>query len=291
MRKFRTYHEVTHDTGSRILEQVAAQRTRLTDRLSTVGAVVAVASGKGGVGKSAITANLAAALAGRGARVGALDADLNGPSLGRMLGVARGPLVDGERGVEPATGVADIRVMSMDLLQQDEAPLRWRGPEGDAFVWRGLAETGVLREFLSDVVWGDLDYLLIDVPPGTDRVSRLIELVPQPQQTLLVTTPAEITRFVVTKSAKLLRDAGVQNIAIVANMVTPSDAMGDDPVAALERETGLAVTVRIPYDTALAATTDRGTPIVLASPDTDAARAFARLAECVERGNGGRESA
>ena len=310
MRKFRTYHQVAHETGSRILEQVVAQRARLADRLSSVRAVVAIASGKGGVGKSAITANLAVALAARGARVGALDADLNGPSLGRMLGVARNALTDGEAGVEPAIGVAGVRVMSIDLLQQDHAPLRWRGPDGDGFVWRGLAETGVLREFLSDVVWGDLDYLLVDVPPGTDRMARLIELVPHPHQTLLVTSPAEIVRFVVAKSARLLHDAGVRNVAIVANLipatgtrlspegraapldhsgtVEPTEADAVDAVDQLERETGLSVVARIPYDPALATLTDRGAPFVLASPDADAVRAFALLADRVERGNGGR---
>jgi ATP-binding protein involved in chromosome partitioning len=287
MRKFRTYHDVTHDTGSRILEQVIEQRIRLTQRLAAVRALVAVVSGKGGVGKSAITANLAAALALRGARVGALDADLNGPSLGRMLGVPRAALVDRAAGIEPAAGVAGIRVMSMDLLQQDGAPLRWRGPQGDGFVWRGLAETGVLREFLSDVDWGDLDYLLVDVPPGTDRITRLIELVPQPQQTLLVTTPAEIARFIVAKSARLLRDAGVQQVRIVANMMPMQDD-ASSPVLELARETGLDIAARIPFDDALATLTDRGTPMVMTSPASPTALAFALLAERVEHARGGR---
>lgn len=246
MRKFRTYNQVEHDTGSQILEQVVEQRTRLAQRLSGIKTIVAIVSGKGGVGKSAITANLAVALAARGAKVGALDADLNGPSLGRMLGVSGVQLADGQDGIEPATSPSGVRVMSMDLLQQDEAPLRWRAPSGDGFIWRSTAETGTLREFLSDVAWGDLDYLLIDVPPGTDRIERLLDLVPQPHLTLLITTPSEITQFIVNKSAKLLADANV-NYGVVVNMAGLFAGTAPQDVWA-----------EIPFNAEFAAITDRG---------------------------------
>ncbi len=298
MRKIRTYHEVAHETGSQILEQVLDQRARLTRRLEGVRAIIPVLSGKGGVGKSAITANLATALASRGALVGALDADLNGPSLGRMLGVAGAQLRDDEEGVQPAVNTGGVRVMSMDLLQEDDAPLRWRAPTGDGFIWRGVAETGVLREFLSDVVWGELDYLLLDVPPGTDRIARLLDLLPQPQQTLLVTTPAEIARFVVSKSARLLRDANISPVGIVANMVAYVDSTGEtrvlfdaDGARALAAETGLEVWADVPFEPALGQATDRGQPFVLQAPGSPAAHAFARLADRVERENGGRNAA
>src|SRR5688572_5933645 len=188
MRKIRTYNQVDPAAGRELLDQVLAQHRRLQERLAKVGAVVAVMSGKGGVGKSAVTANLAAALAARGLRVGAVDADLNGPSLARMLGASRERLVDREDGVEPAKGSAGVKVVSMELFQADEdAPLRWRASAGHGFVWQSAAETGALREFLSDVIWGELDFLLVDVPPGVDKVSRLLELV-KPQRTLLVST-------------------------------------------------------------------------------------------------------
>ncbi len=142
MRKIRTYQDVAHDTGSGLLEQVVDQQHRLAERLAHVRAVVAVASGKGGVGKSAITANLAAALAKRGLAVGAADADLNGPSLGRMLGVSGAQLVDGPGGVAPAVGPSGVRVMSMELLQQEEdAPRRWREPGMGGFIWQSTLET------------------------------------------------------------------------------------------------------------------------------------------------------
>jgi len=279
MRKIRTYHQVEHDTGSGILEQVLEQRARIARRLASVRAIVAVLSGKGGVGKSAVTANLAAALAQRGARVGALDADLNGPSLGRMLGVSGQRLGDGESGVVPAAGAAGVRVVSMELLQDAaDAPLRWRGPSGDAFVWQGLAEAGTLREFFSDIAWGDLDVLLVDVPPGTDRIARLLDLV-RPHVALLVTTPAEIARFVVAKSARLLREAGLDGIGIVANMTGRLETGAADGARALADETGIAIWADIPFDARLAVCTDRGEPWVLASPDAPASRAFDALAE------------
>ncbi|MGQ0814747.1 MAG: P-loop NTPase [Gemmatimonadota bacterium] len=280
-RRFRTYNQVTHATGSQILEQVIEQRERLGARLASVRAIVAVASGKGGVGKSAITANLAAALAARGARVGALDADLNGPSLGRMLGVSGAHLLESEAGVQPAISATGVAVMSMDLLTPDELPLRWRAPQGDGFIWRGVAETGTLREFLADVAWGELDYLLIDMPPGADRIERLLDLIPDPQQVLLVTTPAEITRFVVAKSARLLHDAGVGCKGLVMNMIA-HDA------GARARESGFDIWGEIPVDAALATATDRGIPYVVESGDTTAARAIMQLAERVERERGGR---
>jgi ATP-binding protein involved in chromosome partitioning len=296
MRNIRTYGQVEHETGSRILEQVLDQRARLGQRLASIGATIAVVSGKGGVGKSAITANLAAALAAAGAKVGALDADLNGPSLGRMLDAAGQKLHDTDDGVAPGTGAAGVKVMSMDLLQEDDAPLRWRAPDGDGFTWRGLAETGVLREFLSDVAWGELDYLLIDVPPGTDRIGRLLDLLPSPSQTLLITTPAEITRFVVAKSARLLQDAGVSPVGLVANMTAYVDSGGTRPLfegdgaARLAAETGLDLWAEVPFDPALGAATDRGSPLATSSVDSPTVTALRALAERIERGNGGRHA-
>jgi ATP-binding protein involved in chromosome partitioning len=290
MRRFRTYHEVPHATDSGILEQVLEQRSRLQRRLEGVRTVAAVVSGKGGVGKSALTANLAAALALRGARVGALDADLNGPSLGRMLAVARAPLSEDEYGVQPALGAFGVRVMSMDLmLGAADAPLRWKGPSGDSFIWRGTAEAGALREFLSDVTWGLLEWLLIDLPPGTDRIERLLDLVPRPDIVLLVATPSEIARFVVGKSARLLREAGVPRVAIVANMTSYVDDVGAShplfsagSVDLLAEEAGLPVWGDIPFEPALAALTDAGKPIVSVLPEARASRAIAALADRLE---------
>ena len=291
MRKIRTYQDVTHDTGSGLLEQVVDQQHRLADRLAQVRSVVAVASGKGGVGKSAITANLAAALAARGLAVGAVDADLNGPSLARMLGVSGARLADRPSGVEPAQSPSGVRVMSMELLQQEEdAPLRWREPEMGGFIWQSTLETGVLREFLGDVEWGELDVLLVDVPPGTDKIGRLLELVPEVDQMLLVTTPSETSRFVVSKSVRMAREAAVGKVALVANMAGHtcpecghvSELFTGDGANRLEEESGVPLWAEIPFDPRLGAATDSGTPLVITDPEAHSSRSILALADRVE---------
>jgi ATP-binding protein involved in chromosome partitioning len=290
MRKIRSYREVTHDTGSELLEQVVEQQERLAARLSKVGAVVAVASGKGGVGKSAVTANLAVALAGRGLSIGAADGDLNGPSLGRMLGVSGSRLADRAEGVEPAIGPSGVRVMSMELLQQeDDAPLRWREPSMGGFIWQSALETGALREFLGDVTWGELDVLLVDVPPGTDKIGRLLELVPGLDQMILVTNPSETARFVVSKSVRMAREAGVPTIALVANMteyVCPScghasQLFQGDGARRLAEESGVPLWADIPFDPRLGASTDLGTSLITEDPNAASSRALLALADRV----------
>ncbi len=291
MRKIRTYHEVDSGAGRELLDQVLAQRRRVDERLDSVASVVAVASGKGGVGKSALTANLAAALAARGRRVGALDADLNGPSLARMTGVTGSQLADGAEGVGPATGAGGVLVMSMELLQEDEdTPLRWKSSAGHVAIRQSAAEAGALREFLSDVAWGELDVLLIDAPPGTDKLHRLLELLPNIDQVLLVTTPSEMACRVVARSARLLAEAEVPT-ALVANMtehVCPNCGhttvlWESDGVDKLATQTGLPVWSRVPFDPRLASTTDAGTPWVLDEIEAPTAAALVALADRVDQ--------
>lgn len=290
MRQIRTYNEVGPG-GASIPEQVVAQRERLTRRLAGIRSVVAVASGKGGVGKSALTANLAAALSADGLRVGALDSDLNGPSLARMLGVVGKPLVTDADGVHPPTGAGGVSVVSMELFQDGaDAPLRWRGPEGDGWVWRNVLETGTLRELLADVIWGELDILLVDVAPGTDRIARLLDLIPEPAATLLVTTPSEMARRVVARSVRFVREAGLQRVGLVENMtdwICPDcgarTSLFDPAGPELTGKGGIERWGQIPFDPRLARTTDEGTPFVLAEPDAPAARALQTLAARLRR--------
>jgi ATP-binding protein involved in chromosome partitioning len=287
-RRIRSYHEVADPSTESIVEQVEDQGRRVRERLARVARVVAVASGKGGVGKSAVSANLAAALAAGGRSVGALDADLDGPSLARMLGAA-GQLTRGADGVEPATGVAGVRVVSMDLLVAGDAPVRWRGPERHGFVWQSVLETGALREFLSDVAWGDLDVLILDLPPGTEKLSRLIDLAGVPDAVLLVTTPSEAARHVVARSARLLREAGIERAGLVANMASwtcPHCGIAEplfpaDGARRLAEDSGLEIWAEVPFDPRIPADTDDGLPIVLSAPTRPAARALAALAERV----------
>ncbi|MGQ0702717.1 MAG: P-loop NTPase [Gemmatimonadales bacterium] len=216
--KFRTYHQVEGDDASRLAEQVGAQRRRVLDRLREVSRVVAVMSGKGGVGKSYVTATLALGLAEQMPRgVGVLDADLEGPTAARLLG-ASGPLTLTGDGALPAAGRAGVKVFSMDLLLSEGSPLRWKEPASERFVWRGTLAAGALREFLADVVWGQLDLLLVDLPPGGDRLADLTELVPRLTGVLAVTIPSEESRRSVERSLRAARDAQVPILGVIENM-------------------------------------------------------------------------
>ena len=288
-RQIRTYHDIANEVGpggATIPEQVMAQRERLTQRLAGIRNVVAIASGKGGVGKSALTANLAAELGIRGLRIGALDSDLNGPSLARMLGVVGARLGASEAGIVPPVGAGGVRVVSMELFQDgSDAPLRWRGPEADGWVWRNVLETGTLRELLSDVAWGELDVLLVDVAPGTDRIARLLDLVPDPDAMLLVTTPSEMARRVVARSLRLVREARLRRIGLIENMTAWScpdcgarTELYESAGPALDAD-DVECWGEVPFDPRLARSTDEGTPFVLAHPDAPAARAMRALAE------------
>lgn len=289
-RRVRSYAEVSHETGSQLLEQVLEQRARVAARLEPIGAVIAIASGKGGVGKSAVTANLAVSLARRGARVGALDADLNGPSLGRMLGLSGSQLRDDPDGIMPACGVGGVVGISTDLLLKDDAPLRWKGPESDRFAWQGVTETAALREFLSDVAWGELDYLLVDIPPGTDKISRFLDLVPNPAGVVVVTTPSAITLSVVSRSVSLLQEAGLESVGLVGNMSgfavsgsgSPLPMYDGDGIRRLTESTGLELWAEIPFDPRLGSRTDNGDPPG-AGGESLFEQAFETLVERVDR--------
>ncbi len=295
MRQIRSYREVANPAGEDVIAQVTAQADRLRDRLAAIRQVVVVGSGKGGVGKSALTANLAAVLAAKSWRVGALDADLNGPSLARMLGVSEDRLAVGSGGVQPVVGPSNVSVVSTDLLLPQSAPLRWKhaaAPESDgapAFVIQSMYEGTVLRELLADTAWGQLDFLLIDAPPGTDKLERLLQLLPVPPITILVTTPSQIARNVVVRSATLMRQFGGAT-GLVLNMAAQvcdrcgyeQPLFGASTRADLERETGLELWASIPFDPRLAETTDGGRPLATAAPNAAASQAIAGLAAHLE---------
>jgi ATP-binding protein involved in chromosome partitioning len=250
---FRTYHDVAGDDRSHLAEQVGAQRARVAARLHSVRRVIAVLSGKGGVGKSYIAARIAQAACGE-ARVGVLDADLRSPTVARLLG-ATGPLRLTEDALEPAVTPEGIRVMSTDLLLAEGAPLRWREPATERFVWRGAMETGALREFLGDVGWGELDLLLVDLPPGADGASDLVALVPELAGAVVVTIPSEEARRSVARTMRAAREAGIPLLGIVENMAgyRCGDCAAVGPLfsgtagATLAAEFSLPLLARIPF--------------------------------------------
>ena len=271
------YRDIVGDGGSNIVGQVEAQQRRLVARLEAVRAIVAVVSGKGGVGKSSVTANLAGAFALGGARVGVLDADLNGPTMATMLGVRGRTLMLGDGGVEPPAGALGIRVMSMDLLLADDAtPLTWDAPsQAEAHTWRGTMEANALREFLADTAWGALDVLLLDLPPGTDRLATIAGLLPRLTGTVIVTIPSDVSRLVVRKSITVARQAPAPVLGLIENMAGLFPGPGGEGLA---RDAGVPFLGAVPFDPALAAAADRGEPYVAVAPQAPAARALAAIA-------------
>lgn len=283
------YKELMGDAGSGVEGQLRDQTFRLHSRMATIRHKVAILSGKGGVGKSTLTSNLAAALAEDGARVAVLDADLNGPALARMLGVRGAALHIGPDGVDPPEGPLGIKVLSMDhLLPRDEAPLQWRAPtQAGNFVWRASAEAAALREFLSDTRWGPLDFLLIDLAPGTDKISSLAGLLPEMAAAIAVTIPTEVSQRAVRKSITMATALwGASTVAVVENMAAyrcprcghEEPLFRGTEAAAMAREMGVSFLGRVPFDPRLAAATDRGVPYVRQEPGTPCATALRAVA-------------
>lgn len=283
------YRDIAGDGGSDILGQVVERAGRLRARLRSVKRTVAVTSGKGGVGKSAVTVNLAAALAVQGHAVGILDADLNGPSIAQMLGVRGQTLRIGEGSVHPAVGPAGIRVLSMDLLlPSDEAPLLWNAPtQRDSFVWRATQEASALREFLADTLWGELDFLFLDLPPGTDRIPHVVGLLPEGSEALVVTIPSQVSQLVVRKSITMAREVlNVPVVGLLENMGAyvcsrcgaPGHLFHDGGSERIARNMGIAFLGSVPFDPRISACGDRGVPFVLDHRDSPAGKAFAEVA-------------
>lgn len=276
------YRDIAGDGGSDVTGQVAAQQARLRRRLAAVRHVVAVVSGKGGVGKSTVTAALACRFALDGWRAGVLDADLNGPSMAKMLGVRGQRLAVAGDAVEPPVSALGVKVMSMDLLlPADEAPLAWQAPTQDeAHTWRGTMEAQALREFLADTRWGDLDVLVVDLPPGTDRLATVAGLLPSPPAAVIVTIPSEVSQLVVRKSITVARQVGAGVLGLVENMA--GLFTGPDP-GAMADEAGIRLLGRVPFDRSLALAADRGDPFVATEPRSEAARALAGVAAAVRQ--------
>jgi len=266
--KFRTYHEVPGEDASGLLDQVFALRQRVQARLGRVNRLVAIASGKGGVGKSHVTALLALELRRLGKSVGVLDADLHGPTIAKLL-EARGPLEIDEHEVQPATGREGILVFSTDLLLNDQQPLTWREiepggrvpsaecrvPSSENFLFRGPRESNVLRESLADVAWGDLDFLLVDLPPGTDRLEDLASLAPSLSGVLVVTLPTDESRRSVARAMHAAAASGVRLLGIVENMSgyacptcgTTGPLFQGDAGAILASEFAVPLIAKIPF--------------------------------------------
>jgi ATP-binding protein involved in chromosome partitioning len=235
--------------------------------------VIAVTSGKGGVGKSSLTANLAAAFSRLGHATGVLDADVYGYSIPTMLGIQQRPVAVDKMIVPPVRG--DLKVMSIGFFLDENSPVMWRGP----MLHRAL------EQFLSDVHWGELDTLVVDMPPGTGDVAiSLGQLLPR-AEAVVVTTPHRAAQQVAVRAAQMARKTNMRLLGAVENMSyragSGEELFGSGGGEALAAEVGTPLLGRIPFDPLLAAYADAGEPIVLAEPDAEVSRAIVALAEAI----------
>lgn len=250
--------------------------------LETVEHVVAVSSGKGGVGKSMVAANLAAALAGKH-RVGLLDADVYGPNIPRMFGESRRPRVTGEEGnemIEPLEAHG-VRLMSLGFLLEEEQPAIMRGP----------LISGILKQFLEQVEWGELDYLVVDMPPGTgDAQLSLVQTI-DIDGAVMVTTPQDLSTGDVRRAIRMFERVNTRVLGIVENMSgytcphcgETEEIFGSGGGERLARDMEVPLLGRVPLDPAVRTAGDRGTPTVVDAPESGAGRALREMAEELAR--------
>jgi ATP-binding protein involved in chromosome partitioning len=311
------YHDIVGDGGSRILEQVVEQRTRITEGLAGVRHLVAVGSGKGGVGKSTLTLHLAGALRARGLRIAILDADFNGPSQARMAGVQGALFIPGSHKVALPRTRNGIGVFSMGSLIPESDALEFESvARGESHAWRATREFALLGEILGSFEWGALDLLMFDLPPGAERTVQYADFLGPRTSFLLVTIPSEVARGVVARSVAALSQGPNRLLGYVENMSgyycrdcnaikplfssdrgasprrtphrrslagTPSPRSapaGRAPGAPESSGLGLEIPClgTVPFDPELARHCDRGIPLA-ALPETPVGRALEHVAQ------------
>ena len=261
-------------------DERAALTTRLRGGVETRGIqlsprtrVIAVASGKGGVGKSSLSVNIAAALAGEGLEVGVLDADIYGHSVPHLLGIDQKPIVVDKMIVPPVAH--DLRLMSIGFFLDDNQPVMWRGP----MLHRAL------EQFLQDVHWGDLDVLVVDMPPGTGDVSiSLGQLLPR-AEAVVVTTPQPLAQEVASRAATMAQKTGMRLVGVIENMT--SDVFGSGGGERLATELGVPLLGTVPLDVRVREAGDAGVPLVTCDPDSEPAQAILELARAIDASRAG----
>ncbi len=230
--------------------------------------VIAVASGKGGVGKSTLTVNLASALSALGRRVGILDADIYGHSIPHMLGISQKPVLVDRMMIPPVAH--DLKLMSIGFFLDDNAPLMWRGP----MLHRAL------EQFLQDVHWGDLDVLVVDMPPGTGDVSiSLGQMLPR-AEALVVTTPQLLAQEVASRAAEMAKKTGMQLLGVAENMT--SEVFGSGGGQRLADELGVRLLGQVPLNADLREAGDIGVPLVVSDPESESAQAVFEIAQAID---------
>jgi len=262
-------------------QQASEEEKNLKDRMGKIKHKIAVISGKGGVGKSTVTVNLAVAFAQKGNKVGILDADIHGPSVPRLLGLEGQRVKTGPSGAFPVDGPFGMKVMSIDFFLPEEAPTIWRGP----------LKMKAISQFLSDIVWGELDFLFIDLPPGTgDEPLSIAQLLPELDGVVIVTMPSELSSAVVRRAITFAERLNMPIIGVVENMsgfVCPhcgqkTEIFQSGGGKKMAQEAGVPFLGSIPIDPKVGMDSDKGKPFIITHKDSAATKAFMEIVNNVE---------
>jgi ATP-binding protein involved in chromosome partitioning len=262
-------------------QQQTSEQQKLKEKMGKIKYKIAIISGKGGVGKSTVTVNLATSFAMQGKRVGVLDADIHGPSVPRLLGLEGQQAKPSPTGLFPIDGPLGMKVMSIDFFLPEQAPTIWRGP----------LKMRAIRQFLSDVDWGELDFLFIDLPPGTgDEPLSIAQLLPDIDGVVIVTMPSELSSSIVKKAITFAGRLHMPIVGVVENMsgfICPhcgkkTEIFSSGGGKKMSQEMDVTFLGSIPIDPEVGVDSDKGTPFVYSHKDSAASKAFTEIVKNVD---------
>jgi ATP-binding protein involved in chromosome partitioning len=265
------------------MERKTDKKSNITENLQKIKHKIVVLSGKGGVGKSTVSANLAIGLSEKGYNVGLLDCDLHGPSIPKILGIEDKRPETTEAGINPVSVHSKLKVMSMAFLLQDkDTPIIWRGP----------LKMGAIKQFLGEVNWGDLEYLIVDLPPGTgDEPLSIAQLMPDTTETIIVTTPQDVALLSVRKSINFVKKMNIHIVGIIENMsgfICPQckksiDIFKTGGGLKASKDFSIPFLGKIPLDPQIVESGDSGKTLMITNEDSTTTKAFMNVIENIER--------
>jgi len=265
------------------MEKKAFDESKIKKSLSNIKHKLVVLSGKGGVGKSTVSVNLALSLSKKGYDVGLLDGDMHGPSVPKILGVEDKRPEPSETGINPVFALPKLKVMSMGFLLQDrDSPIIWRGP----------LKMAAIKQFIGDVNWGNLDYLIVDLPPGTgDEPLSIAQLIPDSDGAIVVTTPQDVALLSVRKSINFVKKMNMPVIGIIENMSGFKCPHCGKAIDIFKTGGGKKASMDfkipflggIPIDPEIVSTGDSGEPFVIKNAESDTTKAFLDIVENIEK--------
>ena len=264
------------------MEKKGYDDSKVTKNLSKIKNKIVVLSGKGGVGKSTVSANLAFALSEKNYNVGLMDCDIHGPSIPKILGIEDKRPISTQTSIEPVLVTPKLKVMSMGFLLQDkDSPVIWRGP----------LKMAAIKQFIGDFDWGELDYLIIDLPPGTgDEPLSIAQLIPNSTGAVIVTTPQDVALLSVRKSINFVKKMNMPIVGIVENMSSfrcpycnkEIDIFKTGGGQKASKDFQVPFLGKVPLDPKIVITGDSGEPFLIKNANTDAGKSFTQIVEKIE---------